>query len=169
MCSYCCNDPRLQSNLPSVYSYCQPHRTTEFKIMYSLIIKLKVFECAVLLGCDDVSLVSNCGCFEGAKCCKMPGTTHQMTEHYLPEEPNTQLHCYENHKSHLKRFIRSWSSPLKWAPNCQPDLWLATVLQCYSYHPPNFASTDFHLFGPLKKHLVSKILETDADVKQLAT
>jgi len=75
--------------------------------MYSLIIKLKALEGAVLLGGDAVSLVSNCGSSEGAECCKMPGTTRQMTEHHLPEEPNTQLHRYENCKSHSKTFIRS--------------------------------------------------------------
>jgi hypothetical protein len=41
-------------------------------------------------------------------------------------------------------------------------------LQCYSWkvtdHPPNF-----NLFGSLKKQPVSKKLETDADVCQLAT
>jgi hypothetical protein len=39
----------------------------------------------------------------------------------------------------------------------------------YCPYNPNLVANDFHLFGPMKKHLDSKKLAIDADVKEGVT
>jgi len=51
-----------------------------------------------------------------------------------------------------------------WFPHCQPDLWLIMVMWLEGYGPCFLhvcrMSSDFQLFGPLKRHLAGKLFVT---------
>jgi hypothetical protein len=75
--------------------------------------------------------------------------------------------------SHWHQFQIAWhTGPLSrvkkseenhWAPWHQPDLWqLGGCGPPPSCHP-HLAASDFHLFGPLKKHLTGKWCAADTD------
>jgi len=51
------------------------------------------------------------------------------------------------------------------AQNCQLDLWPVMVLWLGGYGPSDPASSYFHLFGPLEKHLAGKHFATEANMK----